>query len=159
MFVYELCCSGFQSFCNHLNWINCNCFEQVVTWHWSNYIVRIHSETRTWHYKNIRSNASYRYVLTTQINHLTSLGKGWVFIYKLSDCGLESRCSHLKFRYRACSKQEFLDIQETIQCGFTLKQLRKMIGTCSQIHRKISFHNTAQSFSQFDPIIEYSFTN
>ena len=36
------------------------CFEQVVPWHSSNYRVRIHSKTRTWHYKNIQSNAPYR---------------------------------------------------------------------------------------------------
>ena len=38
---------------------------------------------------------------------------GWVFICELSGCGLESSCSHLSM--------EFLDIQATIECGFTLK--------------------------------------
>ena len=27
---------------------------------------------------------------------------GWVLVYKLSDCGSESDCCHLNFRYRAC---------------------------------------------------------
>ena len=40
-------------------------FEQGLPWHSSNYRVWIHSDTRTWHDKNIQSNAPYRYVLTT----------------------------------------------------------------------------------------------
>ena len=35
----------------------------------------IHSETRTWRDKNIQSNAPYRQVLTTQLNHLASWAK------------------------------------------------------------------------------------
>ena len=31
------------------------------------------------------------------------------------------------FRYRACFEQEVLDIQATIECGFTLKRVRDMI--------------------------------
>ena len=30
---------------------------------------------------------------------------GWVFVYKLSGCGFESRCCHLSFRYRACYEE------------------------------------------------------
>ena len=30
---------------------------------------------------------------------------GWVFVYELNRCGLESSCSHLKFRYHACFEQ------------------------------------------------------
>ena len=30
---------------------------------------------------------------------------GWVFVYELSGCGFESRCSHLIFRYGACFEQ------------------------------------------------------
>ena len=60
---------------------------------------------------------------------------GWVFVYELSACGFESHCSHLNFRYLACFKQEeFLDIQATIECGFTLKRGRDMIRTCNQMH-------------------------
>ena len=33
------------------------------------------------------------------LNHLAN---GWVFIYELSGCGFESRCSHLNCRYRTC---------------------------------------------------------
>ena len=31
---------------------------------------------------------------------------GWVFVYELIGFELESRCSHLNFRYRACFKPE-----------------------------------------------------
>ena len=30
---------------------------------------------------------------------------GWVFVYELSGCGFESRCSHLNFRYCASFEQ------------------------------------------------------
>ena len=33
------------------------------------------------------------------------------------------------------SSKEFLDIQATIECGFTLKRVRDMIKTYSQMHR------------------------
>ena len=56
----------------------------------------------------------------------------WVFIYKLSGSGFESSCSHLNFRFCACLSKEFLDIQATIECGFTLKHIRDMTRTCSQ---------------------------
>ena len=45
----------------------------------ANYRVRIHSETRTWHDNKVQSNAPYRQVLTTQLNHLASLAK-WLSI-------------------------------------------------------------------------------
>ena len=48
-----------------------------------------------WHDKNIQSNAPYRQVLTTQLNHLKRPVwlNGWVFVYELSGCGFESSCS------------------------------------------------------------------
>ena len=47
-------CCGFESSCSHLNFRFCACFEQGVLWHSGNYSVWIHSETRTWHDKNIQ---------------------------------------------------------------------------------------------------------
>ena len=40
--------------------------------------------------------------------------------------------------------KEFLDIQATIECGFTLKRVRDMIITYSQMHRtdKFSQHSS-----------------
>ena len=60
VFVYELSVCGFDSSCSHLNSRFNGCFEQGVPWHWDNYRVWIHSERRTWHDKNIQSNAPYR---------------------------------------------------------------------------------------------------
>ena len=51
---------------------------------------------------------------------------GWVLVYKLNSCGFKSHCSHLDFRYHASSK-EFLDIEATIECKFTLKYECDMI--------------------------------
>ena len=79
VFVYELSGCGFESCCNHLIFRYSACFEQGVPWHSGNCRVWIHSQTRTWHYKNIQSNAPYRYVLTTQLDHLASLAK-WLSV-------------------------------------------------------------------------------
>ena len=56
---------------------------------------------------------------------------GWAFVYELSGSVFDSSCSHLSFRF---SRKEFLDIQATIQCGFTLKCERSMTRTYSQMH-------------------------
>ena len=42
------------------------------------------------------------------------------------------------------TSKEFLDIQATIECGFTLKSVRDMIRTYSQMHRtdKYSQHSS-----------------
>ena len=54
-------------------------------------------------------------------------------LYEVSGCGFESS-----------STKEFLDIQATIECGFTLKRVRDMIRTYSQMHRtdKYSQHSS-----------------
>ena len=57
-----------------------------------------------------------------------------MFAYELSDCGFQSRCSHLKFRYCACVEQGVLEIQATIECENTLKRVHDMIGTYRQNH-------------------------
>ena len=53
--------------------------------------------------------------------------------------------SRLEFLGIPWSK-EFLDIQATIECGFTLKRVRDMIRTYSQMHR-------ADKYSQHSSII------
>ena len=55
VFVYELSGCGFESSCSHLSIRSRTCFEQGVLWHSGNYRVWIHSETRTWHDKNMQS--------------------------------------------------------------------------------------------------------
>ena len=54
VFVYELSGCGFESSCSHFTFRFRACFEQGVPWHSGNYRVWIHSETRTWHDKNIQ---------------------------------------------------------------------------------------------------------
>ena len=68
----------------------------------------------------------------------------WVLVYELSGCGFEFRCSHLNFIYVACLERGFLDIQANIEFGFTLKRVRDMIITYSQMHRtdKYSQHSS-----------------
>ena len=60
VFVYELSGCGFAYSCSHLNFRFRVCIEQGVPWHSGNYRMWIHAETRTWHDKNIQSNAPYR---------------------------------------------------------------------------------------------------
>ena len=55
VFFYELSGFGLESSCSHFSFRFRICFEQGVTWHSDNYRVWIHSETRTWHDKNIHS--------------------------------------------------------------------------------------------------------
>ena len=55
VFFYELSGCGFGSSCSQLNFIFRACFKQVFAWHSGNYRAWLHSETRTWHHKNIQS--------------------------------------------------------------------------------------------------------
>ena len=56
VFFYELSGCGFECSCINLNFRFCTCFEQGGRWHSGNYRVWTHSETCTWHDKNIQSN-------------------------------------------------------------------------------------------------------
>ena len=53
--VYKLSGCEFESRCCQLNFRCHLCLEQGVPWHSDNYRVRIHSEMRTWHNKNIQA--------------------------------------------------------------------------------------------------------
>ena len=68
-FVFELSSCGFES--------HCRLKLQILRLFWarssltfSNYRIRIHFEMHRWHNKNIESNATYRSILKTQLNHL-----------------------------------------------------------------------------------------
>ena len=91
----------------------------------------------------------------SQMNHTDKYSKhssiiwpvwlnGWVFDYELSGCGFESSCSYLILDFTPASSMEFLDIQATIKCGFTLTCVRNMISTYGQMHRtdKYSQHSS-----------------
>ena len=43
-----------------------------------------------------------------EVSLIPSWLNGGVLVYELSSCGFEFRCSHLKFRYRACFEQGVL---------------------------------------------------
>ena len=73
--VYGRSASGLESRCSHLIFSFLACLEQGVPAHSGKYRLLIHSETCTWHDKNIQSDALYRQVLATQLNHLVSLAK------------------------------------------------------------------------------------
>ena len=105
VFVYELSGCGFESRCSHLNFRYRACFEQGVPWHSGKYRVWMQCEThpdmiRT--YNQMQHTEKY-----SELNWIiwSVQPNGWVFVYKLSGCGFESRCSHLNFRYRGCFSQ------------------------------------------------------
>ena len=60
VFVYELSRFVFEVRCSQLNFRLRASFKQGVQRDSGNYRVWIHSETPTWHDKNIKSNAPYR---------------------------------------------------------------------------------------------------
>ena len=60
VFVYDLSGCGFESSCSHLNFTFRTWFEQGISWHSGNYKVWIHSETCTWHDKNIQSKTNHQ---------------------------------------------------------------------------------------------------
>ena len=67
-----------------------------------------------------------------------------MFVYELSGCGFESSCTHLNFIFAPALSKKFLDIQATIECGFSLKCVRDLIRKYSQMHgpEKYSQHSS-----------------
>ena len=65
----------------------------------------------------------------------------WVNPSKINTL-LDSFC--LVVDFAPASSKEFLDIQATVECGFTLKRVRDMTRTYSQMHRtdKYSEHSS-----------------
>ena len=55
---------------------------------------------------------------------------GWELVYEIS--GFEPLAVTLTSDIAPASSKEFLDIQATIECGFTLKRVHDMIRTYSQ---------------------------
>ena len=94
-------------------------------------------ELRQFFYLYVLIMSSTRFRLNLWLN-------GWVFVYVLSGCGFESRCSLLTSDIAPVSSKKFLDIQATIECGFTLKCVRDMIRNYSQMYRtyKYSQHSS-----------------
>ena len=57
---------------------------------------------------------------------------GWVFACELSGSGFDLLWSY--FRYHAIWSKEFLEIQATVECRFTLRYVSDMIRNCTQMH-------------------------
>ena len=84
---------------------------------------------------------------------------GWVFVYELSSSGFESSCSHLKTSdFAPALRKEFLDIQATIECGFTLKRVRGMTRTYCQMHRTDKYSEHSWIIWAVWPIVQCLFT-
>ena len=113
----------------------------------SNYREWIQIEIRRWHDNNITSNEPDRQVLTTQIKHLTNLGK-WLSVHLRPKflCVQISLLSRKPQIWCVLRARSYLTFSQTIECGFTLKLVRDMIMTNSQIHG-------TDECSQYGPII------
>ena len=61
--------------------------------------------------------------------------------------------------FALASSKEFLDIQATIECGFTLKHVRDMTRTYSQMHRTDKYSEHSSIIGQFGQMVECSFKN
>ena len=62
---------------------------------------------------------------------------GWVFVYKLTGCGFEPVAVTKTSDFASVLSKEFLEIQATIECGFTLKRVCDITRTYSL---KINFY-------------------
>ena len=79
----------------------------------------------------------------------------WVFVYEPRSCVFESSCSHLTSYFAPVASKDFLDIQATIECGFTLKRVRDIIRTYSQCNERLK-HSSTFSFSQIEAVVQRS---
>ena len=142
--TYSLSGCQFESSCSNLKFRIRASFEPGVPWHSSHYRVLITSEMCTLYHKNIQSNTLYIYVLTTQLNHLVSLAKCLSVCLGTKLSWVRVRWSHLEYRFRACFEQRFLWNSGNYRCGFTLKRVRDMTRTYSQMHHtdKYSQHSS-----------------
>ena len=61
--------------------------------------------------------------------------------------------------FAPASSKEFPDIQETVKCGFTLKRVRDMARTYSQMHSTDKYSEHSLIICQFDQMVECSFKN
>ena len=98
VFVYELSGCGFKSSCSHLNIRFRACFEQGVPWHTGNYRLYIHSETRTWHDKNIQLSELITFFYSFTLFYFFSLLR----IYRLK----KNLYKNHSWRENRCSPQD-----------------------------------------------------
>ena len=107
----------------------------------ANYRVRIHSETRTWHDNKVQSNAPYRqYSQHNSIIWPVWLN-GWVFLYKLSSCGFESCCCHLKWFCAKVCPNDFYSLQRSIVSSWIHIGVKRISQACCVSHLKNMIKN------------------
>ena len=68
----------------------------------------------------------------------------WLYVLLMLRFHLQTKWFWLHLNFVPASSKEFLDIQVSIECGFTLKRVRDMARTYSQMHRtdKYSEHRS-----------------
>ena len=99
----------------------------------------------TWHDDNIQS-MHRTDTLTTQLNHLASWA--WWLSVRLQTEWLWVQISLMSVKLQIWrlfrARSEFINIQATIECRFTLKRVSDMIITYGQMHRtdKFSQHSS-----------------
>ena len=91
VFVHELSGRGIESSCSHLNFRYRAYFKQGVPWHSGSYKVWIHSETRTWHDKNIQAsriilliflyNNTFLYGILFILHYVLSLDLAYIKVF------------------------------------------------------------------------------
>ena len=82
----------------------------------------------------MQSNALYRLVLTTQLNLLANLAK-WSSVPLRTKWVRVPMQSLKTLDIIPASSKKLLDIQTTIECGFTLKNIHELIIKSSEMHR------------------------
>ena len=103
----------------------------------ASYRVWIHSQTCTWHDNNIQSNALYRKLLTTQLNHLNkkrkkklaSLAKWLSARLRANGDGFKSRC----YQVNSPPPPHYPVLNDQNKAGLNPKQ-NQMKNTCLLVH-------------------------
>ena len=117
--VYELSGSRFESSCNHLNFRFCPSFEQEVPWYLGNYRIWIHSQTCTWHDKNIQL------IMVSFSNLWTDLN---IFLFRRPEDTIEATSqSHFPPYYIVFKTYELINISYWSVYNELLNQIRKLV--------------------------------
>ena len=128
-----------------LEMYNCTKFVSIVSMTESNFVklpwplpmnttlkLNVH-KTSTEHltYVWFMSCVSRVAAVSVVITCMNTLYGNWNFPKSWTVWGFEPCCSHLNVRFCACLSKEFLGIQATIECVFTLKRVHDMRTTYS----------------------------
>ena len=113
VFIYELSGCWFESSCTHLTFRFRACVEQGVPWHSGNYTVCFHSETCTWHNKNMQSeHICFRFDM-----------KSNRFKGNLVQTEISMTFTWIWFHFK---RSEFISGQLSFQCKISCMFLQKM---------------------------------